>query len=106
MPIRTIDDIQTAAVPVLEKTPAKKALVFGSWARGAQTRGSDIDMMVICAGTGKRFFDRYDDFDGLYDVLGSAGLDLLIYTDAELDGMMDRPFIQTAIREGIVIYER
>jgi predicted nucleotidyltransferase len=98
-------NIRSLAVPVLIKTPARKALLFGSWARGTQSRGSDIDMMVVSGESGKRFFDRYEDFVGLYDVFGKVGLDLLVYTEKELMEMKDRSFIQTMVREGIVIYE-
>jgi predicted nucleotidyltransferase len=102
----TLADIRDLAVPVLTTTPARKALLFGSWARGTQTRGSDIDMMVISGDSGKRFFARYDDYDALYDAFGGVGLDLLIYTDRELKAMEDRSFIKTIVREGVVIYER
>ena len=106
MPILDIDDIKNVAVPLLKKTPAKKALVFGSWARGTQTRHSDVDMMVLSDETGKRFFDRYDDFDELIDAFGRIGLELLIYSDREISDMKDRPFIKTILNEGVVIYER
>lgn len=106
MEIKTIKDIQTIAKPVLIASPATKAIVFGAWSRGTQTRTSDIDMMVISHDAQKRFFDRYEDFKGLYDVFGKTGLDLLIYSGKEMFEMKDRAFIQTISREGIVIYER
>lgn len=104
--IQSLNDIRRVAQPVFAQSPAQKALVFGSWSRGTQSRKSDIDMMVISKNTKKRFFDRYADFDGLYDAFGQVGLDLLIYTDEELSAMKDRSFIQTVLREGVVIYER
>jgi len=71
--IRSLDDIRLLAQPVFAESPAQKAVVFGSWSRGTQSRKSDIDMMVICRNTHKRFFDRYDDFAGLYDAFGKVG---------------------------------
>ncbi len=106
MEIAGIDDIRAIAVPILKNTPAQKAVVFGSWARGTRTRGSDIDMMIISDQGATRFFDRYKEFDALYDALGSFGLDLLIYSKEELDAMSERPFIKTILREGVLIYER
>jgi predicted nucleotidyltransferase len=106
MPILDINDIRDVAAPVLKKTPAKKAFVFGSWARGTQTRHSDIDMVILSDEIPKRFFDRYNDFDELIDVFGNIGLDLLIYSDSEISEMKDRPFIKTILNEGVVIYER
>jgi predicted nucleotidyltransferase len=106
MEITSIDDIRAISAPVLKKTPAQKAYVFGAWARGTQTRRSDIDMMVISSQGNVRYFDRYKEFDGLYEALGTAGLDLLIYSKEELDAMSGRPFIKTVVREGVLVYER
>jgi predicted nucleotidyltransferase len=106
MEIQTLTDIQTIASPVLTASPATKAIIFGAWSRGTQTRTSDIDMMVISQDAQKRFFDRYEDFKGLYDVFGKTGLDLLIYSGKEVADMKDRSFIQTILHEGVVIYER
>jgi predicted nucleotidyltransferase len=106
MPILDINDIRTIAVPVLIKTPTDKAIVFGSWARGTQTRHSDIDMVIISKKMQARFFDRYNDYNELIEVLGAVGLDLLIYSDREISDMKDRPFIKTILNEGVVIYER
>ena len=104
--ITSIDDIRAIAMPALKKTPAQKAFIFGAWARGTQTRRSDIDMMVISNQETIRFFDRYKEFDPLYEALGEAGLDLLIYSKEELDTMAERPFIKTVMREGVLVYER
>ena len=106
MEIKSLNDIRTLAQPVFAQSPAQRAVVFGSWSRGTQSRKSDIDIMIISKSTQKRFFDRYEDFNGLYDAFGKIGLDLLIYTDEELSAMKDRSFIQTVLREGVVIYER
>lgn len=65
--------------------------MFGSWARVTQTRGSDIDRMIISNETRQRYFDRYNDFDGLYEVFGNVVLDQLIYNGRELSEMTDRP---------------
>lgn len=82
-----------------------KAVVFGSFARGDQTKRSDLDLMLI-QNTDKSFFKRYD---GLYEeicrILTNYAVDLLIYTKHELDQMAPRTFIQSILREGVAIYE-
>jgi predicted nucleotidyltransferase len=93
-------------MPALEKTPAQKAYLFGAWARGTQTRRSDIDMMIISNQGTVRFFDRYKEYVPLYEAIGKAGLDLLVYSKEELDAMSERPFIKTIMREGVLVYER
>ena len=83
-----------------------RAVVFGSFARGDQSRRSDIDLMLI-QDTSARFFDRYD---GLYakisKLLSNRPVDLLVYTEDELNKIFLRKFIQNVFREGVVIYEQ
>lgn len=90
--------------PVLEQKGVEKALIFGSYSRHMETRKSDIDLMII-VDTEKRFFDRYDDFTGIYDRLRGTDIDILIYTPGELDKISHRPFIKKILKEGYSIYE-
>jgi predicted nucleotidyltransferase len=91
--------------PIFEKHRILRAIVFGSLARGEASRHSDLDLIVVQE-TDKHFLDRYDDL--LREIAQAApgrDVDLLIYTPQELDQMLDRPFIATALKEGKVIYE-
>ena len=74
--------------------------MFGSVARGDADRWSDLDLVVI-ADTERPFFERFRDFDGLYDVW--PRLDLLIYTPTEFEKMVgeDNPFILRVLEEGV-----
>ena len=87
----------------LEKK-VKKAILFGSMARGTESKRSDLDLLII-VDTDKRFFDRYDDFIDIYDKLPGWLVDLLIYTPKEFEAISHRKFIQTIIKEGKTIYE-
>ena len=82
----------------------KKAILFGSRARGTETRRSDIDLIIIME-TDKRFFERFAYFDEIHDVIKGKTIDLLIYTPEELDRISHRPFIKKILNEGQVIYE-
>ncbi|HLD72891.1 MAG TPA: nucleotidyltransferase family protein [Candidatus Nanoarchaeia archaeon] len=44
------------ALPILRKNGAVKAGIFGSYARGEQTKDSDLDLLVRLK-SGKGFFD-------------------------------------------------
>ena len=90
--------------PVFKQKGVEKALIFGSYSRHMETRKSDIDLMII-VDTEKRFFDRYDDFNAIYDRLHGIGVDILIYTPDELDKISHRAFIQKILKEGYPIYE-
>lgn len=102
------DEISSLAVtlrPVFQKHGISKAIVFGSFARGEPSRRSDVDLVLI-QGTEKRFLDRYEGI--LYDIVAQVhgrDVDLLIYTPKEYAAMADRRFIQTVMKEGVIIYE-
>ena len=81
---------------------AKRALVFGSVARGEADEWSDLDLVVI-AETERTFFERFREFDELYEVW--PRLDLLVYTPAEFGRMVEEenPFLLRVLEEGIEI---
>ena len=74
--------------------------MFGSVARGEADEWSDLDLIVI-ADTDRAFFERFRDFCGLYEVW--PRLDLLVYTSAEFERMVDEenPFLLRALEEGV-----
>lgn len=100
-----LKDLAGCLRPIFERHGVRRAIAFGSLARGEASRHSDLDLIVVQE-TDKRFLDRYD---GLLREIGQAvpgrAVDLLVYTPQELAQMMDRPFIATALREGRVLYE-
>jgi predicted nucleotidyltransferase len=105
--MKTIKDIETIKellAPIFQKNEVIKAMVFGSAARGSETRKSDLDLMII-KNTRKRFFDRYDEFDEIFELIKGRAIDILIYTPEELENISHRPFIKMIIKEGKPIYE-
>ncbi|MCH8206010.1 MAG: nucleotidyltransferase domain-containing protein [Chloroflexi bacterium] len=105
-PKATIDEIREALTPVLQKGGASRAIVFGSHASGEADDHSDLDIVIV-AETTHTFFDRYKDFDDIYE-LWRGGLDMLIYTPGELAEMVEegRAFIERVLDTGVVIYEK
>jgi len=81
----------------------RKVILFGSYAKGDVSRKSDMDLVVIME-TDKRFFDRFELCNDLYDLF-DTGIDLLPYTREEFDNISHRHFIKTIINEGIVVHE-
>jgi len=90
--------------PVFRENKVKKAILFGSFSRSSQTRKSDLDLMII-AETDKRFFDRYEQFDKIHEIINDRAVDMLIYTAGELSNISHRPFIKSILSEGETIYE-
>ncbi|MFP4522105.1 MAG: nucleotidyltransferase domain-containing protein [Fibrobacterota bacterium] len=98
------DDIKRMLAPVLAGKNVEKAFLFGSYAAGKNTRRSDIDIMVVKK-TIERFFDRYEQFSEVYDILHGYDVDLLIYNPEELGKISGRKFIKRILEEGELIYE-
>jgi predicted nucleotidyltransferase len=104
-PVNAIDDIIEGGRPVFRKYGIQKAILFGSFARGKQTRKSDIDLILI-QDTDKRYFDRFEGIlVDLYQNLRSRDIEVFIYTPNEFENISHRKFIQKAVAEGQVIHE-
>ncbi len=82
-----------------------KIILFGSFARGDYHAGSDVDLIIVKE-TKKRFTDRIGDVLELCDT--DLVVEPLVYTPAEIEKMLsrDNDFIQSALREGLTIYEK
>lgn len=100
--IQDLQELRRCLAPHLKR--ARRAIVFGSVARGEADEWSDLDLVII-ADTERPFLDRYKDFTGLYDVWPQ--LDLLIYTPEEFARMQveGRPFIEHVLAEGVIVHE-
>ena len=99
-----LEEISRRLKPLFKKKNVKKAIVFGSGARGTQSRRSDLDLLIVLA-TDKRFFERYDDFEEIPELLKGGSVDMLIYSPEELENISHRKFIKTILAEGKTIYE-
>jgi len=96
--------ISEQLAPLFRKNRVMKVILFGSAARGSESKKSDLDFMIIKK-TEKRFFERYDEFDEMYYLIKNRAVDLLIYTPDELENISHRPFIRRILQEGQTVYE-
>jgi uncharacterized protein len=101
---KELKKISEQLAPLFRKNMVMKVILFGSAARGSESRKSDLDFMIIKK-TEKRFFERYDEFEEMYHVIKDRALDLLIYTPDELENISHRPFIRRILQEGVTVYE-
>ena len=100
-----LDRIKALLSPVFLEKGVKKVMLFGSCAQDSASRRSDLDLMILME-TKRRFFDRYEQFEKIYDIIKDRAVDLLIYTPEELEAIAHRPFIRRILDEGQTIYER
>jgi len=100
--IQDLEALRARLAPHLRR--ARRAIVFGSVARGEADEWSDLDLLVV-ADTTRPFFERWRDFAGLFDVW--PRLDLLVYTPAELERLRaeGRAFIEHVLAAGVVVHE-
>ena len=90
---------------IIKKFNLKKIIIFGSFARGDYHKGSDLDLVIV-----GEFKERFIDRIGKIIELNESDLeiDAMVYTEEEFQKMIKerRPFIEQALEEGIVVYEK
>lgn len=87
-----------------EALDLERVILFGSMARGTQTRTSDIDLLVV-ARTEDPPLER---IGRVLRLLADAPrpVEVLVLTPEELQRRRDQPLLRTALREGRSLYER
>lgn len=98
-----IDDIRACLAPLLAAKGARRAVLFGSVARGTDDARSDVDLLVV-DDDDLPYFARLDKYyDEVIEAL-HCPVDLFVYRESEFELMRDRPFVRRALAEGRVIY--
>jgi len=84
-----------------------KIILFGSAARGEETRDSDIDLCVLTPITDRRPRDITVDLRMALPRGRTTPLDLITYTESyfERQSSRDRSFENIISKEGVVLYE-
>ncbi|MBN2072733.1 MAG: nucleotidyltransferase domain-containing protein [Actinobacteria bacterium] len=99
-----INKIKKTVRALAIKNNADLALIFGSYARGTNTRHSDLDVIFV-ERTKKPFLKRLDPyFDPLSEMMKS-GVDVFVYTPHEFDNLKNNLFLKRALNEGVVVFE-
>jgi len=96
--IYTREQIQGIAAPIAAAYGVKRLSLFGSYARGEATDGSDIDILID-RGMGLRGWEIGGLYYDLCEALGKE-LDLVTVTGA------DKDFLNRIRRDEVVLYEQ
>ena len=98
--------LQTIVQRLLEAGQPQKIILFGSQARGEAGHDSDYDLLVIENSSQPRYRRAVSYRRALKD-LGTSK-DIVVWTPREIKEWQNvsNAFITTALRDGVVLYER
>ena len=98
--------LQTIVQRLLVAGAPQKIILFGSQARGQADRDSDYDLLIIEKTSQPRYRRAVPYRRALKD-LGTSK-DIVVWTPSEIREWQNvsNAFITTALREGVVLYER
>ena len=96
--IYTLPEIERILSPVFSEYPVKKAILFGSYAKGLAEPNSDVDILVDSGLKGLSFFGLLEDVATALD----KNVDLLDITQIEPDSDIHLEIVKS----GVVIYEK
>lgn len=97
MPVPTIADVQKKVTPVLIEFGVRKAVLFGSIAKGTATEGSDMDLLVDSGLHGFDFIDLGESIRMAVD----RPVDIFDVTYIRKGSRVE----QEILRTGVTIYE-
>lgn len=98
MAVYTVPQLQQLLSPILAKNGVKKAILFGSYGKGAATEKSDVDLLVDSDLCGLRFVGLIEQ---VQQVLGKR-VDLFDVRHIEPGSLIQREILTT----GVTIYEK
>ena len=99
--VYTIEAIKEALLPLFKDNKIKRAILFGSYAKGIATDESDVDLIIDSGGLlcGLSFFGFRED---VYEALSGVDVDLIEISDVKAHSDMEREMQKT----GVVIYDQ
>ena len=98
--VYSVNEITEKLLPIFEKIPVEKAIIFGSYAKGIHKPSSDIDIVIDSKGKikGIDFFGVLEDITEVLNI----PVDLI-----EASQIIEGSRVQREIAEtGIAIYDR
>ena len=95
---KTCAEIEVKLVPVLRRYGVRKAVLFGSFAKGSAHENSDVDLLVDSGLKGLSFVGLIED---IRQALDDTEVDVLDVAHIKQGSLVDREIRRTGIR----IYE-
>ena len=95
----SIEEIKSYIIPVVEKYPIEKVILFGSYARGDASDTSDVDLVVESGG--KMLNSKIFTLGG--DLLAALPVRVDVYDILEIPN--PSAMYENIQKEGVIIYE-
>ena len=103
--VLSVDAIRLMVLPIVQRYRIDKATLFGSYARGEATAGSDIDLLIECDN-----IRNMEDYLGLQEGLKKAigrNVDIVMADALASDNTRSAKSLKEHIeRDKVIIYER
>lgn len=94
--VYSISNIQTLLNPIFKEYNIKKAILFGSYAKGLAVKNSDVDLLVDSGLKGLAFYGLLEDVVNALD----KNVDLLDTSQIIPDSLVDKEISKS----GVLIY--
>ena len=95
--VYSIPEISAKFDPVFRQYHVRRAVLFGSYAKGCPKAGSDVDLLVDSGLKGLQFIGLLTDLQSAVDI----EVDLFDTSHIEADSVIEQEIRQT----GVIIYE-
>lgn len=105
MPVIAKEKINKIARKIQKEYQPEKIILFGSYAYGAPTKDSDIDLLIIKESPEKRV-DRFCEVRKIIRDIKGVSVQPIIFTKGEINKRlkMGDDFIKKILNEGKVLY--
>lgn len=98
-------ELREVIMRLVRELHPERIILFGSRARGTQSRHSDLDLFIVID-TEEKPLDRIGTVMRHLPPSLSYGVDVIVYRPEELAERKDTPFIRRLLAEGVTLYER
>jgi predicted nucleotidyltransferase len=91
---------------IVDNYKPEKIILFGSFAYGSPTKGSDLDLLIVKDSNLPRY-KRAREIRKFLWVIFEISKNMIVYTQKEIDGWkeVEEAFVTTAVKKGKILYE-
>ena len=92
--VYTVSELKNILTPIFRQNGVRRAVLFGSYAKGSATPRSDVDLLVDSGLRGLAFFGLLEDVVSALEI----PVDLLDVSQITVDSQIDREIKESGVR--------